>query len=86
VRLDTVGHPRRRPLQLLVFDLRHHDGVAIGMGELHLLAWARCPIDDVPGADPGRDELVAQRRKVMRIQPEDDGAGVGLYPRTRAVA
>ena len=40
----------RGPLQLLVLELRHHNGVAVGIGELHLLARARRPIDDRPGA------------------------------------
>ena len=75
----------RGPLQLLVLELRHHNGVAVGIGELHLLARARRPIDDRSGADTGRDELFAQGPEVMRVQPEDDGAGVG-YTAERAGA
>jgi hypothetical protein len=58
----------RRRLLLAGFfrlDLRDHQDIAVGIGQLHLLRRPRGSVLDLAGVDPVREQLLAQRGQVV---------------------
>lgn len=58
----------RRRLLLAGFfrlDLRDHQDIAVGIGQLHLLRRPRGSVLDLAGVDPAREQLLAQRGQVV---------------------